>query len=201
MSACVVVLAAGEGARFGGEGKLLAPLDGRALVAWAVDAACASSAPGVVVVVGARAAAVRAALAPGRAEVVECRDWSAGMSASLRCGVEAAGDVEWAVVVLADGPGITPSMIDAVLAAAADAPAEVHAVRPMRDGRPAHPVALRRPLLERVGELHGDAGARDLLRDAVVLELDASGWPDVGDVDTPEALEAFRAGRCRRGPA
>ena len=44
MSACVVVLAAGEGARFGGEGKLLAPLGGRAVVAWAVDAACASDA-------------------------------------------------------------------------------------------------------------------------------------------------------------
>ncbi len=63
----------------------------------------------------------------------------------------------------------------------------------MRDGRPAHPVALRRPLLDRVGSLSGDAGARELLRDAVVLELDASEWPEVGDVDTPEAFEAFRA--------
>jgi CTP:molybdopterin cytidylyltransferase MocA len=62
----------------------------------------------------------------------------------------------------------------------------------MREGRPAHPVALRRPLLDRVGELRGDAGARELLRDAVVLELDASGWPDAGDVDTPAALEALR---------
>jgi molybdenum cofactor cytidylyltransferase len=100
--------------------------------------------------------------------------------------------VDWAVVVLADGPGVTAAMIDAVLAAAAGAPPEVGAVRPVRDGRPAHPVALRRPLLERVGELSGDAGARELLRDAVVVELDASDWPDAGDVDTPEALDALR---------
>jgi CTP:molybdopterin cytidylyltransferase MocA len=192
VSACVVVLAAGAGSRFGDEGKLLAPLGGRAVVAWAVEAAEASSASRVVVVVGARASAVRAAVAPGRAEIIECSQWSSGMSASLRCGVAAAGAVEWVVVVLADGPGVTGSTIDAVLAAAAAAPSEVHAVRPVRDGRPAHPVALRRPLLQRVGELRGDAGARELLADAVVLELDASDWPDAGDVDTPADLDAMR---------
>lgn len=193
MSACVVVLAAGEGSRFGGEGKLLAALGGRPVVAWAVEAAQASSADDVVLVLGSRAASVRAAAGATRSRIVECADWSSGMSASLRCGVEAAGAVEWVVVVLADGPGVTASMIDAVLAAAVDAPDAVWAVRPVRDGRPAHPVALRRPLLDRVGELRGDAGARELLRDAVVLELDASAWPEVGDVDTPEALDAFRA--------
>jgi CTP:molybdopterin cytidylyltransferase MocA len=193
VNACVVILAAGEGSRFGGDGKLLAPLGGRPVVAWAVDAACASSAARVVVVVGARAAAVRDAVGPGRAEIVECAEWASGMSASLRCGVAAAGGVEWVVVVLADGPGVTAWMIDAVLAAAAGAPAEVGAVRPVREGRPAPPVALRRPLLERVGSLRGEAGARELLRDAVVLKLDASGWPAVGDVDTVEALEAFRS--------
>ena len=186
---CALVLAAGEGSRFGGSGKLLADLGGRPVVAWAVDAACASSADRVVVVVGSRGEAVRAAVPPGRAEVVECVDWADGMSASLRCGVQACGDAAWVVVVLADGPGVTAAMIDAVLAATDPS---VEAVRPMRGGRPAHPVALGRPLLRRVGELRGDAGARELLRDAVVLELDASGWADVGDVDTPEALDAFR---------
>jgi CTP:molybdopterin cytidylyltransferase MocA len=192
VSTCVVVLAAGEGARFGGEGKLLAPLGGRPVVAWAVAAAEASSAPDIVLVLGARAPAVRAAAGATRARIVECAEWADGMSASLRCGVRAAGAAEWLVVVLADGPGVTASMIDTVLAAAAGAPPEVWAVRPVRGGRPAHPVALRRPLLDRVGELRGDAGARELLREAVVLELDASDWPAAGDVDTPEALDALR---------
>jgi CTP:molybdopterin cytidylyltransferase MocA len=189
VSACVVVLAAGEGSRFGGEGKLLAPLGGRPVVAWTVAAAEASSASRVVVVVGSRSAAVRAALGAGRAEVVECVEWADGMSASLRYGVAACGDAEWVVVVLGDGPGVTAAAIDAVLAAATP---EFDAVRPVRDGRPAHPVALHRRLLDRVGELRGDAGARELLRDADVRELDASGWPDAGDVDTPDALDALR---------
>lgn len=190
MKSCVVVLAAGEGSRFGGSGKLLARLGGRPVVAWACDAACASSADRVVVVVGSRGEAVRAAVPPGRTEIVECVDWAEGMSASLRCGVEACGDAAWVVVVLADGPGVTAAMIDAVLAAADPS---VEAVRPMRGGRPAHPVALGRPVLRRVGELRGDAGARELLRDAVVLELDASDWPETGDIDTPETLDALRA--------
>jgi CTP:molybdopterin cytidylyltransferase MocA len=189
MTASVVVLAAGEGSRFGGTGKLLADLGGRPVVTWAVDAACASAADRVVVVVGSRAAAVRGALPPSRAEVVECAEWADGMSASLRCGVAACGDATWVVVVLGDGPGVTAAMIDAVLAAADPS---FDAVRPMRGGRPAHPVALGRALLRRVGELHGDAGARELLRDANVLELDASGWPEAGDVDTPDALDALR---------
>jgi CTP:molybdopterin cytidylyltransferase MocA len=189
MSGCVVVLAAGEGSRFGGSGKLLAELGGRPVVAWAVDAACASSADRVVVVVGSRASAVRAAVPEGRAEVIECADWADGVSASLRCGVSACGDASWVVVVLGDGPGVTAPMIDAVLAAADPA---FDAVRPMRGGRPAHPVLLGRPLLDRVEELSGDAGARALLRDAHVLELDASAWPDAGDVDTPDALDALR---------
>jgi CTP:molybdopterin cytidylyltransferase MocA len=189
MSSCVLVLAAGEGSRFGGAGKLLAPLGGRPVVAWAVEAAGASSVDRVVVVVGSRAEAVRAALPPGRAEVIECPEWAEGMSASLRCGVAACGDPDWVVVVLGDGPGVTAAMIDAVLTAADPA---FDAVRPRRAGRPAHPVALGRPLLRRVKELRGDAGARELLRDARVLELDASAWPDAGDVDTPDALDALR---------
>lgn len=192
MSTCAVVLAAGEGRRFGGEGKLLAVLGGRPLVAWAVEAACASRVDRVVVVVGARAAAVRAAFTPGRADLVECQAWATGMSASLRCGVTAAGDAEWVVVLLGDGPGVTAQSVDAVLAAAAAAPPQVQAVRPVRDGRPAHPVALRRALAQRAARLHGDTGARELLAGAVVLEIDASGWPDAGDVDTPAALDALR---------
>lgn len=192
MSTCVVVLAAGEGSRFGGAGKLVAALAGRPVVAWAVSAACASSADRVVVVVGARAGAVRAAVEADRAEIVECVEWRDGMSASLRCGVEACGGVEWVVVVLGDGPGVTSAAIDAVLAAAAGAPPEVWAVRAVRDGRPAHPVALRRPLLARVAQLRGDAGARELLGDAVVLELDAAAFPDPGDIDTPAELDALR---------
>lgn len=52
------------------------------------------------------------------ARVVHCPDWERGPGASLRCGLAALGDeVEAAVVVLGDGPGIDPRAIDRVVQA------------------------------------------------------------------------------------
>jgi nicotine blue oxidoreductase len=144
------------------------------------------------VVVGAHASDVRDALDAGRAELVECERWDAGLSASLRCGVAAAGDADWVVILLGDEPGMPPAAISRVLDAAAGAPAQVGAVRARWDGRPGHPVALRGALAARAEHLRGDVGARALLDAAVVLEVDCTdlGLPD--DVDTPEDLEAMQ---------
>ena len=45
-------------------------------------------------------------------------------------------------------------------------------MRAAYDGTPGHPVLLRRPLLERAGELRGDTGFRDLLESATVREVE-----------------------------
>ncbi|MBI5104825.1 MAG: nucleotidyltransferase family protein [Solirubrobacterales bacterium] len=178
--------------RFGGA-KQLAELDGRPLVAHAVAAACAApELDRVVVVVGARGDEVRAALGDGRFDVVSCGEWEEGMSASLRCGVAAAGDADWAVVLLGDAPRMPVEAIALVVEAALEAPAEVAAVRADWRGRPGHPVALSRSLFERVGELRGDHGARDLLDSVAVLEVECGDLGDPGDVDTPDELEALR---------
>lgn len=190
---CAIVLAAGAGRRFGAEGKQLAQFRGRPLLQWAVDAACASSLDSVVVVLGARADAVREAVSFGRASVVEAHDWEEGMAASLRCGVReaAARGCPWVVVVLGDAPRIVPGAIDAVAEGALGAPAGVEAVRLRVGGRPAHPVALRQTLFSSVQRLTGDAGARALLTGLAVLEVDGDAFGDAGDVDTVEALRAL----------
>ena len=47
---------------------------------------------------------------------------------------------------------------------------------------------LRRPLLDRAGELCGDSGFRDLLAGAVVREVEIGGLADPADIDTREEL-------------
>jgi CTP:molybdopterin cytidylyltransferase MocA len=188
---CGVLLAGGAGRRFGPAGKQLAALQGRPLLQWAVDAACASALDDVVVVLGARADAIRGAIAFGRARVVVAADWDEGMAASLRAGVRAAADggSEWAVVLLGDAPRTRPAAIDAVVAAAGAAGEGVDAIRPRVAGRPAHPVALRRTLFPAVAALRGDVGARAILTDpARILDLDATAFGDPGDVDTEAEL-------------
>lgn len=185
---CGAVLAAGAGRRFG-TAKQLARLEGRPLLQWALDAACdARSLDDVVVVLGARAGEVRAAVRPGRARVVECPGWAEGLAASLRCAARAAAAADWLVVTLGDEPRMTPAAIDAVVAAALAAPADVAAVRARWGSRPGHPVALPRRLFDAVDGLRGDAGARHLLRDQVVLEVECGPASASVDIDTPEDL-------------
>ena len=131
-----LVLAAGEGRRFGGP-KQLAPLEGRPLLSHVVELAAPWD---PVVVLGARADEVRAAaIGPGVRTVVAA-DWADGQSASLRAGVAALGaDVAWVLVLLGDMPRLTRATVEAVLAARGP---DVDAVRAVYDGRPGPP---RRP--------------------------------------------------------
>jgi CTP:molybdopterin cytidylyltransferase MocA len=179
-----LVLAAGQGTRFGAEPKLLAPFRGRPLLAWAVSAQLA--APGldrVVVVLGAHAEQVRAAVDLTGAEVIVCTDWLTGQSASLRAGVAALGGCARVLVTLGDQPLITPAAIARVLAAGPGP------VRAAYAGRPGHPVVLSGPPLAAVLGLRGDAGARALLAGARLVECaDVAGDQDI---DTPEDLSGL----------
>jgi molybdenum cofactor cytidylyltransferase len=187
-----LVLAAGAGRRFGSP-KQLAELDGVPLLQHAIDAMLAVPAlDRVVVVLGSMAEEVAAAVKFASAEPVVCREWDEGMAASLRCGVAELAGADWVVVTLWDMPGVTPEAIEAVLAAVEVADADVDAVRAEFDGVPGHPVTLGPALLSRVPALRGDVGARELLRDARVLPVEAGALARPDDVDTPEELEAIR---------
>jgi len=186
-----VVLAAGGASRFGGA-KQVAPLGGRPLLQHVLDAAAALDP--VVLVVGARADEVLAAVRPGAARVVRCPDWEEGMAASLRTGL-AALDADWSVVLLADQPGIGREAVTRIAAAAAEAPPGITAVRGTYAGRPSHPVALARALAQAAGALRGDAGARALLDPATTRLVEVGDVADDADVDTPAALEALRGFR------
>jgi len=81
-----VILAAGEGRRFGGP-KLLTPLDGKPLLQHVIDAATGSSLAPIVLVVGHAADQLLGAVWPGAALVVRNDDYASGQSSSLRAGL------------------------------------------------------------------------------------------------------------------
>jgi molybdenum cofactor cytidylyltransferase len=177
-----LVLAAGEGRRFGGT-KQLASLRGRPLLEHALTAVAELSPR--VVVLGHEADAIRAAVDLHGARAVVCEGWREGQAASLRCGVAVLGDVDAAVIVLGDMPDVTPAAVAAVTAAAGGAE---DAVRGSYGGVAGHPVLLRRRLLDRVGELRGDVGFRSLLECARIVEVELAGVANPRDIDTREEL-------------
>jgi CTP:molybdopterin cytidylyltransferase MocA len=168
-----LILAAGEGRRFGGA-KQLALLDGRPLLAHVLELAAPYD---PLVVLGARAEEILAAVEIPRHVIAA--DWAEGQAASLRAGVAALGDVERALILLGDQPFLTREVIEAVLALGGTA-------RATYDGVPGHPVVLGREVLDAVPSLTGDAGARELLRDARTVE--AAHLCDPTDIDTPDQL-------------
>jgi CTP:molybdopterin cytidylyltransferase MocA len=164
-----VVLAAGEGSRFGGpKQRLLLPEVVRR-VAPSVDA--------LVVVEGAHAVADLL----DETTVVHCTHWALGPGASLRCGLEAlARDVEAAVVVLADGPQLAPEAVARVVARWRADGGDV--VAASYGGERGHPLLVARPAWAQVP----DEGLRSL--GAQLVPCDDLGAP--GDVDRREDLPA-----------
>ena len=113
------------------------------------------------------------------ARTVHCSEWERGRGASLRCGLQALpDDVAAAVVVLADGPSLSPDAIDRVLQVWRESAAEV--VAATYEGNRGHPVLLARAAWDRVP----DEGARSL--PALLVPCDDLGAP--GDVDVPDDL-------------
>jgi molybdenum cofactor cytidylyltransferase len=186
-----VVLAAGSGSRFGGA-KQLAELDGIPLLEHALRAVEAVPAiERIVVVLGARADEIRAGVDFGRAEPVVCADWDEGQAASLRCGIEAVAGAEAAVLTLGDMPRITPQVI-ARFADLAEEHGSLARARAVYDGKPGHPVVLGSAYFEQIAALHGDVGARDVLKAIGAVAIECSHLCSAADVDTPEALEDLR---------
>jgi molybdenum cofactor cytidylyltransferase len=183
VSVGAIVLAAGAGRRFAGGVKQMAEVDGRPLLEHAALAVAGFSPR--VVVLGHAAHEIAAIVDLHKAPITVCEAWEEGQSASLRCGIAALGEVDAAVVVLADMPGITPAAVDAVVAGW-DGSAD--AVRACYAGEPGHPVLLARTLLDRAGELSGDVGFRGLLEGARVINVEAGHLADPADIDTREEL-------------
>lgn len=189
-----IVLAAGEGRRFGGT-KQLERLRGKPLVQHPVDAAAEAGVGEIVVVVGHEAERIRGSLElPPGAQIVVNDRWAEGQATSLAAGLgalDASSDA--AVVLLADQPGIRARHVRTLVDAFDDATrhAEILRLR-FRDGP--GPALLARSVWEEAASLTGDTGARALFDGDpdrvrwVALEEDAP-----RDVDRRADLERERA--------
>ncbi len=189
-----VVLAAGQSRRMGAANKLLEEVDGTAMVRRVVAEAKASQAQDVVVVVGHEGDAVQAALADAGVTFTNSPHYADGLSASLKAGIAAVPSAsDGAIVLLGDMPAMRTDHIDQVIAGFN--PVEGRGICvPTTRGKRGNPVLWGRDYFAEIAGLSGDVGARHLIgahADAVcevALEDDAI----FVDVDTPEALRAYR---------
>jgi molybdenum cofactor cytidylyltransferase len=195
-SVTAIILAAGRSTRMGGPNKLLAELNGKALVRIVAEQVLASKAQGVVVVTGHQADKVREALAGLMVDFVHNPDFAQGLAGSVKAGIAAVpADADGAVVCLGDMPLIDARLIDRLIEAIAPDRGALIAV-PVSDGRRGNPVLWSRRFFAELMTLDGDIGARHLIaRHAeAVAEVPVDGAGAFLDIDTPQALEEAQRG-------
>jgi len=188
-----IVLAAGTSSRMG-RNKLVESVLGKPLLRQAVDAALASRLDPILVVTGHEAEKIGPALSGACVTLVHNNDYRQGLSTSLRTGLAAVPeDCDGAMVLLGDMPGITPALIDRLVAAFNPSLGHDICVACAR-GERGHPVLWSRSYFEDIAAVTGDRGARGLLesRTGRIIEIQADDDAPLTDIDTQEALAAFR---------
>jgi molybdenum cofactor cytidylyltransferase len=189
-----ILLAAGASSRFLGT-KQLAQIGGVTLVERALDAIPTTDVRETVVVVGHDAETVAKAVGSRKGvRVVVNADYRAGMGGSIGAGISAlVKDTEGAMLLLADQPFVTRSLLKRMLRAferqgtrGIVAAAQGDLVSP--------PAIFSRKYFRQLASLRGDQGARSVLkenaRDVALVRVRSR--RALTDIDTQEDLEAAR---------
>jgi molybdenum cofactor cytidylyltransferase len=184
MRVAAVVLAAGASTRLG-EPKQLVMLGEENLLERTVRVAREAGCSPVVVVVGVDSQQVLARSALGDVVTVINDQWKEGMASSIRLGVRTlevvANHVDGVLLMTCDQPAVTVKHLFQLMLIS-----EVKASR--YAGRNGVPAFFPSMYFERLMNLKGDAGARELLAEARYEELENGEL----DVDTVKDLERAR---------
>ncbi len=188
--AALIVLAAGAATRYG-QAKQVLDWDGQPLVRRVAQAALAAQ-RGLppIVVVGAYAEQVEAALQGLPVLIAHCANWQEGQSASLRAGLQMAlqaASPGAAIFLLADQPHVPPTLLRALLDRHAQTLSPV--IAPQVDGRRGTPVLFDRAAFADLLALRGDMGGRALFSRYPAAWLP---WHDpaiLSDIDQPQDYE------------
>ena len=204
-STAAIILAAGSSSRMGGgRHKLLLPLHDRPVLAHVIDAALASQARPVVIVLGHQAEQVRTKILAYTIHpnliIVENPRYLQGMSTSMHLGIQLltsqdykkrdeSYSIDSALIVLGDQPLITARVIDSLITTYRIT--GKHIVAPLYDRKRGSPVLFDRSYFPELLEISGDEGGRKVLEshreDVEVVEM--SDTVANFDVDTWEAYQ------------
>jgi len=192
-----VVLAAGSSTRMG-QNKLVLEIDGESLVRRAVRAALGGGVDEVVVVLGHEARRVEDEVSDLACATVVNPDHARGVGTSLRLGIrQARPETRAVVVVLADMPFVTASMIGTVVERYRTTAAPLVVSR--YGDVPAPPTLYDRVLFEELLSIPDERSGKRVLRahkhEAVVVD-----WPvdALQDIDVAEDYDHART-RVARG--
>ncbi|HEY3754772.1 MAG TPA: nucleotidyltransferase family protein [Opitutaceae bacterium] len=183
----VVILAAGASTRLGSPKQLLA-IGGLPLLPRTIEAALASGAETVVVVLGFDAGRIRTVVERYPVLIVENLFWAEGMASSIRAGVaridQCSPPLDATALAVCDQPAFSADSLRRLAAALQATGRSIAAAR--YAGRNGAPAVFRRRHFPGLGRLTGDQGARALLN-ADPDQVASVDMPELElDIDTPD---------------
>ncbi len=203
-----IILAAGEAKRFG-QLKQILDYKGQPLVRMVTRTALSAGLSPVVVVTGAHAEAVEAAVHGLPVTVIRNANWQQGQSTSIQAGLQAIRvpalrdsspkffefgggweGVGAAIFLLADQPQVMPTVIQALIEQHACTLAPI--IAPLVAGQRANPVLFDRLTFPDLMSLSGDVGGRAIFGKHRVNYMP---WQDEAlllDIDTPEDFQKLK---------
>lgn len=191
-----IVLAGGKSSRMG-RPKALLPIgpDGETFFDRITRTLMAGGVEEVVVVVGADADAILAAVTPGslRVRIVTNPDFERGQLTSLLAGLRTIDrpGVSAALVTLIDSPLISVADVQRLIGARRERGASI--VRPASNGRHGHPVIFGRELFDELFRADPAQGAKAVVHAhaADIFEVPTDDEGAFIDIDTPEDYERW----------
>ena len=198
-----IVLAAGRSRRMGARNKLLMPIDGVPMVRHTVTALFSAGIEAIRVVTGHQAEGVRTALEGLSVSFVDNGDHEAGLSTSLKAGLDALPDsCGAALVCLGDMPAVSAPALRSLVRAWQGSRARAIVV-PTWNGRRGNPVLWDSSFFQAMRRVTGDAGARHLIGEYAdnVIEVAMDDAAVLMDIDTPQDARnaVMPVGKADRG--
>ncbi len=190
----VIVLAAGGSSRMGSPKQLLR-YQGESLIRRAAEAAVGSLCQRVVVVVGNEAQQMRDELAGMPVSVIENQNWSAGMSSSIRAGMEELlnEDLDAVMLTLCDQPFVTAEILNDLIFTHFKTGEPI--VASSYEGIQGAPAFFTSELFDELTSLTADEGARRIILNHPHSVATITFPQGAFDVDTPREYELVIAAR------
>ena len=189
-----VILAGGQSKRMGTKNKLLVPINGKPMIALTVETIIASKASSVAAVTGFEHQKIKEVIKNSNIEFIHNKNFQNGISSSVVTAIKSAPEDCSAILIgLGDMPKITVSHINKLIDAYN--PLEGRAICvPTWKGKRGNPVLWAQRFFPEMLQLKGDFGAKELMGKyaELVVEVEMNDNGIIIDIDTPEALEAFR---------
>jgi molybdenum cofactor cytidylyltransferase len=184
----IIILAAGESSRMGIPKQLL-QYSGRSLLQHSIDAATASGAQPVIVVLGSKADIIKKEIRNNKIHLVVNAEWHEGMASSIRCGIKTLlqlnPSTEGVIMLLCDQPHVTPDLLTNLMITYEETRKLIVASYYRDTFGP--PVFFHRTMLPGLLLLKGDVGAKSLINQHA-SEIDFIPFPE-GSIDIDTKLD------------